>query len=306
MRIIFTLLKYPPLRRIGAELYDHALLKALQAAGHEVEVHAFEDCEDQQWEYDGVKVNPEYSGTYDLILTHVDNRQKAWYVARTIDQRDIPIVGVMHNNGRNTLMDEQLYNWHGVIYNSEYTKSLSTARQRPTQVLIPALDPTPAKLSKGTSITQINLTREKGVQRFYELVEQNPNQKFIGVEGGWGKQLYPTKQYDNLTILPHQADLTDVWLQTKQLAVLSETIESWTMAAAEAARHGIPTIVYNDLPGVIENVGPGAIPVVRGEHIELTGRKPTMKVQKHQQSQATLHLKQLDETVDFLERIMNK
>lgn len=305
MRILSIVLQYPPARRIGAELYDHELHKALTKEGHEVQVITVEDATKDlpEWDFEGIIVNAPITGEFDLILTHVDMRQKAWYVARLNNLTHLPIIGIQHNNAQATTVAEKLYLWHGIIYNSENAKKNGANPGARKTVLIPpvkAVGKTP--VSKGTKIVQVNLNYTKGGERFWNLAKSNPEQEFIAVKGGWGEQNIPHIVPSNVTVIPTQEDLTKVWEEAGLLLVLSTPIESWAMVAAEAGRHGVPTLTFSDLPGVIENIGDSGFIATRSPFLNLPEEyAPNKATQQHFSKQATLHRKQLKDTVKFLE-----
>lgn len=309
MRILSILLQYPPARRIGAELYDHELHKALTKAGHTVEVLTTEEATKDlpSWEFEGIKVNGPVAKDYDLILTHVDLRQKTWYIARLHNFTKLPIVAIQHNNAPSTLMAEKLYLWHGIIYNSEHAKNIGQSLTAKKTVLIPPVKPvgkTPT--SEGTNIVQIGLNKTKGGDIFWNLVKANPEKNFIAVEGGWGQAIKPYATPNNVTLLPHLEDLTEVWQEAALLLLPSLSLESWAMVAAEAGRHGVPTFTFNDIAGVMENIGDTGFTVPRNNYPKLPEQYgPSKEVQAWFSKQATKHRKQLTQTVKFLEGFKN-
>lgn len=310
MNIATVILSYPPLRRIGAELYDHELHKALQEAGHTVHVFTREQGLKDSWEFEGVLVNPERLEEYDLILTHIDCRQSAWHFFRTGNGKPTPIVGILHNLSPSTIMSESLYKWDGIIYNSDYAKSLGKAQTANKTVLIP---PAPAvgrtSLSKGTAITVVNLNVAKGGKEFWKIAKANPNQEFIAVKGGWGFQIVPDVIPANVTVLEHQPNLDKVWEKTKAHLLLAMDIESWNMTASEAMRKGIPTLTFETLGGVLENLGPTSITVSNpGQVSDIlpTLSAPSKAVQSQARKNHTRFVAQLDNTVTWLTDLMTK
>ena len=141
MRILTITQQYPPARYIGAELYDHNLNKFLIAQGHTVEVITAEKPTDP-YVLDDVVVNPLKPAMPDIILTHIDNRGPAHYFKR-VHNINVPIVGILHNLQPNTLKQIKIFNWDGIIFNSNYAVELVNPTV-PYTVLTP---PTPKPLS---------------------------------------------------------------------------------------------------------------------------------------------------------------
>lgn len=313
MKVLLIVLQYPPKRFIGAELYDHAISKGLIKAGHTVDVLTTDsesEKDSKPWLFEGVEVNNTniYKTKYDVILTHVDLRQKAYYYARITDNIKTPIVGIQHNDNIGTVGAEKLYMWHGLIYNSEYMFKASQNVYAQKQILLPPItDVGRTGLSKGKAITQINLTQMKGGDKFWELVKLMPDQEFIAVEGGWGKQIIPFEIPDNVKLITQTTNLKPIWEQTSLLLMLSVK-ESWGMVATEAGRYGIPTVSYDYLKGVEENLKGQGIYVDKNFELKNISQiyidnTPNKKVQSIAKEHALTHKKQVLEVIEFLKKI---
>lgn len=306
MKILNIVISYPPKRFIGAELYDHALNVHLQKAGHTVHVATGENLE-QSWEYEGIQVNPPERPTtkYDLILTHVDYRQKAHYIRRLMNQTSIPIIGIQHNDTRNTIDDEQLYKWDGLIYNNYHMLNQSRNTTPNKTVLIPPC-PAPAQdISKGTYILIVGTSLPKGIDTFYSIVQAMPDQQFMAVEGGWGKQ--EPKSYPNLKLIPHTNNLTPI-LKEAHILLLPSKYESWAMIASEALAEGKKVVTFDDLPGVKENIGDAGEYVPRGAKTNewvkaIQKRKKTSKIREQADANYALHQKTLKDAEKMLQNI---
>lgn len=300
MRILTIIQEYPPHRRIGSELYDHDLHQHLQKQGHTVEVIAANRRE-EQWEYEGIQVNPTGLKTPDLILTHIDFRQKAHYYRRLNGWTRMPLIGIAHNDQNQTLNAAKLFHWEGLIANSHYLHSL-LENNCPKEILIP---PTPKPATKptiGEGILFIGSTKEKGVEVFHEIVKALPHHSFTCVFGGWGA--IKEKEAPNLKNLPHQKNLPPIYKQNKIL-LLPSRFESWGMVASEAMAYGLIPIYYEDLIGVEENVGPAGISIPRNATttawVEAINQAENSKLQLQQsRHNYRLHQEQLKNIETFL------
>lgn len=246
---------YPPTHNAGAEWMLHGILRYLkEERGMEIQVITDQPPERND-EFEGIKVrfdrkpqnlNMEYQFS-SVVITHLDATRKSVEFAAKYGR---PVVHLIHN-------DRQL-SFHGVktnqcalaVFNSQW---LLDEVEWPGQAMI--VHP-PTKIADykvdtrgADAITLINLNAQKGVRVFYELAAAFPEERFIGVTGGYGPQV-PAPNLPNLEILPHTPDIKAVYAQTKILLVPSH-YESWGRVAVEAACSGIPSIA-SPTPGLRE------------------------------------------------------
>lgn len=263
MKILTIIQQYPPQRYIGAELYDHALHKYLKKQGHTVHVK-IEDS-GKRWEYEGIPVNPPVTYTdYDIILTHVDYYQEAKHYQKHYNLKNTPIVVIQHNFSEWTIKDEAFYNFAGVIYNSKHMLNSSKNKTVNKTVLTPPCKKPSTITTSSENIMIIGTTRPKGVGIFNSLAQKLPDKTFIGIEGGWGQNL--KLDYPNITFVDQTRNLTPYFRTASHLLVPSH-FESWSMAAGEAIGYGVTVVSYDDLPGVIENIGPAGYYLNRNRNI---------------------------------------
>lgn len=251
MKVVASLLSYPPHRFIGSELMTHRLLKAMQARGHEVEVVVSQG--DAPWSWDGVPVS---GGTIprgefhtlpagDVCVYHTEFHEGS------VDEWRGPKVGICHNSRVGVQM--------GVFNSRPDVLTLNSNLMRrelphPRQVVVHPPVPEVRPLSGGR-VTVINLEETSKVGPFWELVKLMPDVEFLGVKGGYGKQSVPRgRPRRNVKVIDHLPSdrMDEVWSQTRVLLVPSLT-ESWSMVASEAMSHGIP-VIANPLPSLRENL----------------------------------------------------
>lgn len=125
-------------------------------------------------------------------------------------------------------------------------------------------------------VTLINLCAAKGPKIFYHLARQFPEQKFLGVEGGYEDQV--KRDRANVEYVPHGADIASVYARTKVLVVPS-VLESFGMAAVEAQLNGIP-VIASDLTSLRDALGKGALYVKRTDRAGWVKALRTLLVQR--------------------------
>lgn len=242
---------YPPDHCAGAEMMLHEILLGLKARGHDVAVIVDATSES---EFEGVSLRAlDNRGSLDLInwadivVTHLDRTQT---VMGAVGNR-CPIVHLIHN-------DQQL-KYHGVtpkyaqlvVANSEWIRD---AIRWPGETIVvpPPVHADRYRVARGDAVTLVNLSEPKGANTFWEVAAAMPDTKFLGVIGGYGKQVVPQKVPKNVTVLPHTPTITDVYAQTK-IIMMPSSYESWGRVGIEAAASGIPTIAH-PTPGLQESL----------------------------------------------------
>lgn len=266
---------YIPYHNAGGETTMHDLLRAMVQDGWDVDVILSRAMPgyDEPYEVDGVKVFP-FTDNRQLIhavngsqvlITHLENSERTAIVGR---KYRCPVVQVIHND-----MDiTKGYVDMGcdlAVFNTEWVKDSFVQNPKfktPYTIVHPRVDTSRFKFPKGhrkTSqkyITLVNLwagspkhKSGKGPEVFYALAEAFPQQKFLGVIGGYGDQ--DIRNMPNVLIQGHTPNiLEDVYAKTKILLMPSH-YESFGRVAIEGAALGIPTIA-SPTPGLKEALGP--------------------------------------------------
>jgi len=147
------------------------------AAGHHVQVVATHAPHGPEYVLDGVTVRPRgkvavHGRDADIVLTHLtpNNRVPRWAVMRTTDWTDPPVADLIVFNSR-ALRDEivEASGWDG--------ESL---------VIAPPVWPNEYRTTPGDEVTLVNISAAKGAAVFWQLAERMPDQRFLGVMGGYG------------------------------------------------------------------------------------------------------------------------
>lgn len=308
MKILFVVLSFPPERFIGAELYDLTLAERLVSEGYEVKVLTREQAVEKNWWVGAIEVNPAEHEKYDLIITHCDLRFAGDF-ARRLYSPKAKFVGIIHNENPSTLGWADYLKWDGVISNCDF---LAPAVKRwPKFVLTP---PSPKPLTKPLSgekkylAFQTNFTGGKGGKKYFEAVASTwPEWKHLASLGGWGEQEIPGGV--NIDLREHKP-ITEAEWGSVSVLLLPSTLESWSMVAAEAAAHGVPTVTFNSLYGVRENLKGAGVYVSRESGLNgfLGGveaaleLEPSLILQEAEKTFST-HCKQMEEVVAWLENL---
>jgi len=245
-------------RNAGGEVSIHALLRHLNAAGHQCVALVAEPTEAPSYHLDGVgvittnspaeiKAAPvEYFHGADVVVTQLNSSYRAGILGRMVGT---PVVHYAHNTGPFTtrMVGGQC---DAAIYNTEWVRRHCESQGiwTPGEILRPVVDPaeyaTPNTRAR-RHITLVNLSTgddglyDKGYQTFFELARRNPDLPFLAVRGAYGIQAY--EPLPNVTYLDHTNDITEVYKRTKVLLVPSR-YESYGRVAVEAAASGIPSI----------------------------------------------------------------
>ena len=235
----------------GGEMYAHNLLKELAKT---VEIHVYiTDDKGRDTVIDGVNVH--YNGLqrfkqaeYDLVITHFAQTRNAL-------AQNKPVVQIIHNDMLPTFNIAK-QNKGLLLYNSQWIKDKF---KLDGLVLHPPIKEVKAK--RGDKVLLVNLIPDKGSETFFELAKRMPHIKFLGVKGGYYKNLQETKKLPNLEIVNNTSDMNSIYSQTK-VALMPSSYESYGMVAAEAAQAGIPTICH-PTAGLKENLGDAGIYIDR-------------------------------------------
>ena len=114
----------------------------------------------------------------------------------------------------------------------------------------------PTEQRKPVFVTLINCNVNKGGKHLVEIASRAPDFKFMGVLGGYDKQIQTTA-YENLMYYPHTPNIKAVYEKTWVLLVLSEW-ETYGRVAIEAMSSGI-VVIACPLTGIKEACGDAAI-----------------------------------------------
>lgn len=248
-------------RNAGAELTMHEMLFALRQAGHSITVLLSEPITPNlPFAIDGIKVQPYASRKdpnlwipqADVAISHLGCAERT---ALLCEQKGVKNVQVVHNTHKLTY-DSLRAHCDLAVFNTQWVSDDCDVKVRNRMILRPPVRPGSYVVERGRqAVTMINLTEAKGVRVFYELARRFPDVPFIGVRGGYGDQII--EDLPNVTIMPNQHDVREVYKQTK-IVLMPSGYESYGRVAVEAAASGIPSIV-SKTPGLMEAMGDAGI-----------------------------------------------
>ena len=250
MKVLGVTPLYPPNSRVGAWLSTHECFVDLVRHGHDVEVMT--TLSDQIYELDGVQVIGRASRLratarqHDVVVSHLGDRSEGHNAAVSTDR---PSVRMVHGDPTGANLTGSAL----VVFNSVASKEVA-GWDGESIVVHPPVDLNQHRTSPGSAVTLINLTREKGVDLFYEIADRTPDRQFLGVKGGYGRQR--RRDRPNVELIDTQHDMRGVWSRTRVLLMPSDR-ESFGRVGLEAMSSGIPVLAH-PTPGLIESLGGAA------------------------------------------------
>jgi len=264
----------------GGETSLHDALRYLASQGHECVVLVGEPTPCPSYSIDGIDVRTvqtdreakaapmELFPWADVIVTQLKMSYRGTLVAQMYGK---PVIHYAHNDHKGTR--KPLGMSHLGLYNTHWVRQscMDNGTWTPGIVLHPVVEPSRYEVKKTRAskyVTLINLSMgedglyDKGWQTFFELARRNPDIPFLGVEGAYGTQAY--EELPNVTYMPHQTDIREVYRKTKVLLVPSK-YESFGRVAVEAAASGIPSIC-TPTEGLKEAMGDSAFFAEYGDY----------------------------------------
>lgn len=267
MRVLMLAHRWVPEHNAGAEVMAHAMLRALVARGHEVDVSLSAQA-GEPYELDGVRVWPGsdprlLAHDAHVLVTHLQQTPVATLLGRW---RQLPVVQIWHN----TMSVTQRWAPSAAlgVANSEWMRAdfamVLGDQLPPTIVVRPPVVAADYATTPGDRVTLVNLRPDetspdgtvlgKGAELFWQLAELLPGVQFLGVRGAYGTQM--VRDLPNVEVIdhvPHDRMRDEVYARTRVLLVPSN-YESWGRVAVEAMCSGVPVIAH-PTSGLMESCG---------------------------------------------------
>lgn len=271
MKIVAISHSYIEENPAGGEYMLHGLLRELASRGHNVYMLAIDTKGVKDKIIDGVKVmyhiEPRqacYAIQPDVIITQFHKTEIAKRISRKMN---VPLVTVIHNNmDRTRAMVHDNKSTNLLVFNTEWIKNDLRHNCR-SIVVHPPLDERKVSKSRGEHITLVNIAPEKGVGTFYALAEMLPQYKFLGVKGGYWKNLQDVRDMPNVEIIESTSNMRDDVYARSRIVLMPSSYESFGMVALEAIASGIPVIAHPTM-GLKECLGNAGIFIDRDDHEE--------------------------------------
>lgn len=280
LRLLAFVHKYPPTHNAGAEWMLHHTLKHLNGRGHESRVLVRDPVEipDGGEVFDGVHITSRpgqaqmrlWGNWATHIVTHLDMTGQAMQMA---NRYGLPEVHLIHNHRQLAFHRVRVAPRRLAVFNSRWLQT-AVAWQGESMVLHPPVPVDHYRLERATGehVMLFNLSPAKGANLFYALAAAMPDVKFMGVQGAYAAQVPPPDGLPNLTVVPHTADVRQLYAQAR-LVLMPSSYESWGRIAVEAGCSGIPAVT-SDTPGLLEATGDAALhlPVTANRSGNVAGR----------------------------------
>ena len=291
LKILSLCTRYLPMRA-GADNMMHQVHQTLIEMGHDVVVVAVNN-EDGSWPesevIDGVLIErsqPDYG--YEMTADAVERHKPdvlfgqfallPYAIERAVEL-DLPIVVFCHtHHGYVAPMQAALVEMVDLfVFNSTYLYEEAGTNVRHV-IVNPPLERQRVIAAERSPeyVTLINLCEHKGTDIFYHLARKFPEQKFLGVEGGYEDQI--KEDLPNVEFCPHDPDIASIYAKTRVLLMPSK-VESFGMAAVEAQANGIP-VIASDVSSLHDALGDGALYVNRKNKKGWATALQTLLVQK--------------------------
>ncbi len=259
MRVLAVTPLYPPGSLVGSWISTHECLAHLAERGHQVDVIQYMARRRHgSTVHEGVTVRTRSTADTrlfdraDVVVCHLGDNGLA---ARLAARRNKPLVRMVHSTNTPESLDGACL----AVFNSTATLE-QTGWTGPSIVVHPPVRPERYRTDPGDRVTLVNLAEEKGGNKLWRLADLLPGTKFLGVRGGYGRQVIHRRP--NVDVITSTPDMRrEVYARTGVLIMPSVT-ESWGRVAIEAACSGIPTIAH-PTPGLVEALGPAGIFVDR-------------------------------------------
>lgn len=256
MRVLASLVSYPPHTRVGGFNATHRYLVGLVEAGHEVTTIIGDRT--RSYTIDGIRVEASQWiwKHFERADIYISNHGDAAHMHRLAMHAGKPSIRFVHGVHDAFIHELTKFGQPTLVVFNAQSLAQTVGYQGPHMVCHPILRAAEYETDPGDCITLVNLIKPKGVDVFDQLARYMPERSFLGVKGGYGKQveLY-RKNIEVIGQTPHMRD--HVFARTRILLMPSD-YETWGLVGVEAFCSGIPVIAH-PTPGLQESLGKAGI-----------------------------------------------
>lgn len=212
----------------------------------------------------------EVLSTTDIIMGHTYvYRSACEYICRVTG---IPFVGWPHTDNyvnavlrdKKTWFDPRCEGREFSAFNSHSLFKLAKTDRKNCRIFIPVVDyrdyAVDPKKREPKYVTLSNVNSNKGGELLKLLALACPDIEFLGVKGGYGKQVVDNS-IPNLTYISHTDKIKEIYAKT-WIQIMPSKAETWGRTAVEAMSSGIPVVV-SPTPGLRECCGDAALYISR-------------------------------------------
>jgi glycosyltransferase involved in cell wall biosynthesis len=248
----------------GSEISAYETIKYLRSRGHHITIFVKNL---KSTEYDGFKMNKydindqfckETILNSDAIFFQMSDEPES---LKIINEGSKQIYVFIHLvNTYQWILQQRMPFPVTVVYNSHMTQD-SIPTLHSNMRMIPYVDTDKFKsLRLATEdndvVCLINCNKNKGGELLIELARKMPDTQFIGVKGGYSKQVVDTS-LPNLHYMENQRDVTVVFKKIGIL-IMPSVNETWGRTAVEAMASGVP-VIHSEASGLVECVSGAGI-----------------------------------------------
>lgn len=271
MKVLGWFPGYPPARSAGAEVATHAVMRWLAARGHRVIVGCPRSEAGEPAVVDGVEVRSgpaiprrELFSWADIAITHLEVTDEAVLWARTTDT---PLAHYLHLHLQLRAADVAPDAAQLIIANARWVAD-AVHLDCPVTTVHPPVEPERYSVSGAprsrTHVTLVNLAANKGAHLFWRLARAEPHRPFLGVRGGYGRQVISRRVPPNVTVLPNGPEMRDRVYARTRIVLMPSAYETWGRVAVESLCFGIPVLAH-PAPGLVKSRGDAGIFIDRDD-----------------------------------------
>jgi len=275
-RVLCINASYVPFVNAGSEICTHVINKHLMKKPYKWDVFVAAPGYPRRT-YDGIRCFDLYDtktflevlNSTDILFSHAYHLVPQFhYISK---RTGIPFVGWAHTDiyvsqvEKSGVLKKQL-DREFTVFNSKSLMDECKAPLTNAKVFIPIVDYRDyiieEKQRTKKYVVLSNVNPNKGGHLFIQLAKALPDIEFLGVQGGYGKQLL-TSEVSNLRYVPHTNRIKDIY-KDAWIVIMPSDKETWGRTAVEAMSSGIP-VIANPTPGLRECCGDAAIYVKRDD-----------------------------------------